>query len=467
LQKAASEKRNSAWSSGRQGNERSLLRGLSYERRQVHSATPELLRLLSAAFSFLFPLLVLGEDLPHPVPVIDFAMPSEVDAPIDPDLNEIAVFDDYSWRAFIALNWPAKTGVRGLPDELKKIGDASDPGAKVVWGTWKADYELSEREGSLPTEWSSFDGFTPSRELPFEGSGRTMVLGSFFDFRDFNQAGNGRFGSPLVAQNHTYIRFEVRLNEVEFDFIRDQQLYRRSRLSRPGNAKLRFPNNSVAVKAAWKVIKEDELEAAQGKYYLVDAMVLDPVTNTCKLQKMGLVGLHIVQKTRTRPQWVWSSFEHIDNVPEPETMPVPGRRFSLNDPSRPQVLDPLKAPLPISENNLPSENPRPMQVIRAKKIADSTRKTNQDYQALLRGTVWANYQLVMTQWPKFPEPEEENGAPFPGQFTGPDPMTNIANTTMETYFQRSASTSCMNCHDAARRKGTDFVWFLQFGMSGQ
>jgi hypothetical protein len=191
-----------------------------------NSATPELLQLLSSAFFLLFPLLVLGEDLPHPVPVIDFAMPSEVDAPIDPDLNEIAVFDDYSWRAFIALNWPAKTGVRGLPDELKKIGDASDPGAKVVWGTWKADYELSEREGSLPTEWSSFDGFTPSRELPFEGSGRTMVLGSFFDFRDFNQAGNGRFGSPLVAQNHTYIRFEVRLNEVEFDFIRDQQLGR-------------------------------------------------------------------------------------------------------------------------------------------------------------------------------------------------------------------------------------------------
>jgi hypothetical protein len=59
-----------------------------------NSATPELLQLLCAAFSFLFPPLVLAEDLPHPAPVIDFAMPSEVDAPIDPDLNEIAVFDD-------------------------------------------------------------------------------------------------------------------------------------------------------------------------------------------------------------------------------------------------------------------------------------------------------------------------------------------------------------------------------------
>ena len=83
--------------------------------------------------------LALAEDLPHPTPVISFAIPDEVDAPVDPDLNEIAVFDDYSWRAFIAINWPAKMGVRGVPDETKKIGDFANPGAKVVWGTWKAD----------------------------------------------------------------------------------------------------------------------------------------------------------------------------------------------------------------------------------------------------------------------------------------------------------------------------------------
>ena len=33
-----------------------------------------------------------GEDLPHPRPVISFAMPGEVDAPVDPDANEIASF---------------------------------------------------------------------------------------------------------------------------------------------------------------------------------------------------------------------------------------------------------------------------------------------------------------------------------------------------------------------------------------
>ncbi len=415
---------------------------------------------LAALLCLLSAMSISGEDLPHPTPVVSFAMPSEVDAPVDPDANEIAVFDDYSWRAFIALNWPAKPGIRGVPDETKKIGDYSGPGAKVVWGTWKTEGELFQAGLEFPNG-SSLSGAAPSDEAPSADPRQTMVIGSFGNFRDFNQAGNGRLGGPLVAQNHTYVRFQVRLNPVEFDFIRDHFLDGRLKWPAADAPKLRFPNNSIAVKAAWKIIKEEELPAAQSRFYTVDAMVLDPVSNTCKIEKMGLVGLHIVQKTLRRPQWVWSSFEQVDNVPEPGTAPPMGRRFSFNDPSKPQVLDPPIASPPISKSNPPLQNPRIMQVIRSKKIADSTRRTNEDYRALLKGTVWENYALVMTQWPKFPQPEEENGAPFPGPFTGPDPMTNIANTTMETYFQKTASTSCMNCHDAARRKGSDFVWFLQ------
>ena len=155
--------------------------------------------------------------------------------------NAIAVFDDYSWRAFIAINWPARPGIRGVPDETKRIGDFSDPGTKVVWGTWKADDELFQPDGMEPTEWSSLMVLPSCCALPLEGSGPVEVLGSFSSFRDFNQAGIGRFGGPLVAQNHTYVRFEVRLNRVEFNFIRDQQLYRKSRLPSAGSPRLSIP----------------------------------------------------------------------------------------------------------------------------------------------------------------------------------------------------------------------------------
>jgi hypothetical protein len=59
-----------------------------------------------AGICLLSPIFARGEDLPHPAPVISFAMPEEVDAPVDPDENAIAVFDDFSWREFIAIKTP-------------------------------------------------------------------------------------------------------------------------------------------------------------------------------------------------------------------------------------------------------------------------------------------------------------------------------------------------------------------------
>lgn len=56
--------------------------------------------------------------------------------------NPIAYFDDYSWKAFIALVWPALNGQRGTPDPSQPLGAA---GAPLVFETFKADWETSSR----------------------------------------------------------------------------------------------------------------------------------------------------------------------------------------------------------------------------------------------------------------------------------------------------------------------------------
>ena len=201
---------------------------------------------LAALLCLLSAMSISGEDLPHPTPLVSFAMPSEVDAPVDPDANEIAVFDDYSWRAFIALNWPAKPGICGVPDETKKVGDYSDPGTKVVWGTWKTEGELFQAGLEFPNG-SSLSSAAPGDETRSADPRQTMVIGSVGNFRDFNQAGNGRFGGPLVAQNHTYVRFQVRLNPVEFDFIRDHFLD--GRLKWPVPTPLSFDSPTTALRS--------------------------------------------------------------------------------------------------------------------------------------------------------------------------------------------------------------------------
>ncbi len=57
-----------------------------------------------------------------------------------------------------------------------------------------------------------------------------------------------------------------------------------------------------------------------------------------------LVGLHIMVKTRYRPQWLWSTFEQVDNVPpagegearEPDAKDagVPYSYFDASHPNR-------------------------------------------------------------------------------------------------------------------------------------
>src|SRR5664279_1038917 len=48
-------------------------------------------------------------------------------------------FDNFGWRAFLALNWPSLTDPahRGVPDRAETLGD---PGPRV-WETFKARYE--------------------------------------------------------------------------------------------------------------------------------------------------------------------------------------------------------------------------------------------------------------------------------------------------------------------------------------
>jgi hypothetical protein len=75
----------------------------------------------------------------------------------------------------------------------------------------------------------------------------------------------------------------------------------------------------------------------------------------------------------------------------------------------------------------------------------------------IKGTVWENYMLVMTQWPTNTQPEEpaNPGDPFPAADSA------LSNTTMETYFQKNG-TSCMDCHQTSNDEGRDFVMFVTF-----
>jgi hypothetical protein len=210
--------------------------------------------------------------------------------------------------------------------------------------------------------------------------------------------------------------------------------------------------------------RKENTPTTRKRYYVTRAQVYDPPSHKCILQDVALVGLHIVIKTRNRPQWIWSTFEHVDNVPpQGASTPPPNVTYSFNNPRQPQTLIPANRPPPVTPHNF-EVNPDPMQVVRKWLIDSEIIRMNGNYKQEIskqeiNGTVWQNYMLVLTQWPLRTSPERptNNGEPFPNGYT------NLANTTMETYFQDSKDgqfPSCMACHAYSNHYGRDFVMFV-------
>ena len=86
---------------------------------------------------------------------------------------------------------------------------------------------------------------------------------------------------------------------------------------------------------------------------------------------------------------------------------------------------------------------------------------NASFQGILKGTVWANYMLVSTQWPtNAASKTDPTGLPAP---------TYLANTTLETYIQGKipqSSSNCIACHNNATTlhapaTPSDFTYILE------
>ena len=135
-------------------------------------------------------------------------------------LDPFPEFDNFAWRAFIALNWPSLTDPahRGVPDRAKTLGDTGPR----VWETFKARYELfqvgPDGRPVAPRPWATYEALNPCGA---EVDKRAKTLATFDPFMDFNQSAflPGVAANPLVAQNRTYTRYEVRINEPEYSTL--------------------------------------------------------------------------------------------------------------------------------------------------------------------------------------------------------------------------------------------------------
>jgi len=396
------------------------------------------------------------------LPIISSTLP-----PVPPFSGTVSLpalqhdFDVFSWESFIALNWPANED--GSPNTGVNIGDA--PGTKRVWQNYKESRDIFLPGGAVPPAW---DQINPPPSICNADDGKPVLHQVGKTPNVLDESGEPFKTGPLIDQNGQYTRFEILTNEVMFNYIRNNKLYSKAGQTAFAN-EADFPFStkkvvgSIMIKASWKIMGENDVAE---NFYTSKAYVYDNpdenagVTEKCVLQTVGLVGLHIGTKAKGNPQWLWSTFEHIDNVPT-QGEPITKAHYNY---FKPKCKD-------CTEVNTPPARPwipgipftQPGQIMRVIAIDAATKKLNASYHAalekLVKGSVWRNYELVSTQWPTDASSKTDpTGVPAP---------TFLANTTLETYIQgeiRQTSSSCIQCHNNATMttgKFSDFTYLLQ------
>lgn len=367
--------------------------------------------------------------------------------------------DTFSWNSFIALNWPANPG-KCEPDMEKLITEKNS--GPVVWETFSEDTDVFVDTGEKPADWCSQSNKPKKLSQIAKTSHRVIenlkLSGLGSNGYEIAQA----VGGVLIDQDKRFVRYEKRLNFDEYQYIVTNNLWNQQ--GQQGK-KIEFPSGSIEsgktgaieAKAAWKVLNPEEIKGES--FYTTNAIVYGTAPEQMpKEVTVGLVGLHIIHKTKSQPTWLWSTFEHLDNAPTIDTDEMK-RLYSFYNPQcSGQYCEPNKQTVP--SDIMPEEGMiPPIQVVRTTPINESASDANKYYQKLLKGSVWANYQLVSTQWKT-------------GFGTDPKPEY-LANTTMETFIQKDAplvtsgqskQSSCIACHQRALtrdRTFADFSFLLQ------
>ena len=390
-------------------------------------------------------------------------------------------FDVYSWNTFIALNWPP--GADGNADPKKTIGKSGDN--ETVWEHYRDVADIFLPGGAKPT-WNGATQIPDACKSVYKPRMHVMSqVGKNLLTPTVVSAMSEPFNSgPLIDQNGVYTRFEILVNKTMFDYILTNSLYSKAgqKVFTPpvrftcgtidGSGKT-LVEGAIMVKSSWKVIAPSETS----RFHSENVLVYSPASQNpkypaqCTMKTVGLVGLHVGHKTQHASQWLWSTFEHVDNVPTDAAVKSGNLKAKYNY-YNPKCKD-------CKANQIP---PRPWdptkvssfhsQIVRMNQFnlpiyAQSAAARNADAHKLLLGvnpkSVWANYQLISTMWPTNPG----NCAAAPGDPLGTPAPTFLANTTLETYIQGTTpnvSSQCIECHNNATMTtpvASDFTYVLQ------
>lgn len=378
------------------------------------------------------------------------------------------LFDIFAWRVLIALNWPANSS--GAPDPAKGFSDQATP---KVWEYWEPTSAVFKPDGSKPV----WEGSSEHSLDHFKAGWRMNA--------PVNE-GTQAFSGPLIDQNGQWVHYISFMNRVEFDYVAQHELYNlEGQAAYQRNHRIAFPQDdeahagSIEIKLAWKILTPEETRSHRFLVRELPIVTYKPAQTVATpapahltgrtadngtgaevtRKTVGLIGMHISMRTRSSPQWIWATFEQIDNTrldrhSGDESHPLPAHP-SLSNPNNPYAL--------VGANLLPAYNATgpngplndwdeskpmpPVEVLRLVPPPQGTEEVNVAAQTWLgaKGSVFRYYELDGTQWPTHPSAPAVPGGMPGGVGSAPESISfkmpgavvpvYLTNSTMETYFQ--------------------------------
>ena len=431
-------------------------------------------------------------DQPAFNPTILSTLPGDVDMTLKKNLENAGKFSDVqrefdlnAWQMFLAVNWPVEAD--GKPKKA-----LTDPG-ELLWSRWTPSYLVYQSDGKKPAacaagvraeasltapdnaNLSVSRGLPPLSKLKAKTKTKTKttttamtaaatsgaprrMLGTISSVGELNVAKlseiNQAFSGPLIDQNGQLVFYDIVMDPHEVKYLCDNQLYTINgqvafskagkTVVMPSGTSATDGSGSFELKLAWKILQGSDVV---DRFYHVPATVADIDGNGNIIARdvtVGLVGMHIAHKSESSPQWIWATFEQIDNI-DVDQVANPGVNPSFMNPGCPSCA----VNLPTRTTGTGALDRTPTQVWRAIPIPGDKVALNLEARAALKslGSVWQYYQLVDTQWPT-----EPTAPPTPSSAGAPSAVNNksggnptpvfLTNATMETFFQHGNQRAC-------------------------
>lgn len=284
--------------------------------------------------------------------------------------------ENLAWHWFTCLNQPTNNGTE-----------------KRVWEGLKPVDQVYLSDGSKPLPYNEY---VPLPEaIQATAKEQEMDLNRPFHQLDSIQQVDGLIlemgGSVPAAKKGQPVRYQLLMGQDTFDYILQKSVYNVN-----GQAALTedlvFPSTAWELKTSWLWIGTDEdyLKTLQEDgYYIVQAYYLDE-SGRYQIGYAALSGMHVIN--RLVDNWVWSTFENINNEKYTVTNAIP--------------------PTPMINTTGPTEG---------------AKQANVTFQRAYPSL--SQYQLIGVQ-----------------HQAGEDP-TLMASSQMESAFQ--SQSSCLACHSTA------------------